>query len=85
MKDTYCQSCGMPLSEEVLGTEKDGSKNQEYCSYCYQNGAFTQEMTMQEMIALNADIMAKEQKELSKEELIKQMNLFIPTLKRWKQ
>lgn len=23
------------------GTEKDGSKSPKYCSYCYENGAFT--------------------------------------------
>ncbi len=38
-----CQSCGMPLSKDpnVGGTNTDGSKNQMYCSYCYQNGEFT--------------------------------------------
>ena len=35
----FCQSCGMPLSEEVLGTNADGSKNEEYCIYCYKDGA----------------------------------------------
>ena len=39
----YCQSCGMPLSKDPKhgGTESDGSKSAEYCSYCYENGAFT--------------------------------------------
>ena len=23
----FCQSCGMPLSDELLGTNADGSKN----------------------------------------------------------
>ncbi len=32
MEQKFCQSCGMPLSPEVLGTEKDGSKNEEYCT-----------------------------------------------------
>ena len=31
----FCQSCGMPLTEEVLGTNADGSKNEDYCMYCY--------------------------------------------------
>jgi len=35
MEQKFCQSCGMPLNPEVLGTEKDGSKNEEYCTYCY--------------------------------------------------
>ncbi len=38
-----CQSCGMPMSKDPKngGTEKDGSKSNKYCSYCYQNGKFT--------------------------------------------
>ena len=27
-----CQSCGMPLTDEILGTNADGSKNPDYCS-----------------------------------------------------
>ena len=37
----FCQSCGMPLTDEVLGTNADGSKSEEYCIYCYKDGAFT--------------------------------------------
>lgn len=48
MEQKFCQSCGMPLNPEVLGTEKDGSKNEEYCTYCYADGHFTVECTMDE-------------------------------------
>ena len=24
----FCQSCGMPLTQEILGTNADGSKNE---------------------------------------------------------
>lgn len=39
-----CQSCAMPMSKdpEKGGTNADGLKSTMYCSYCYQNGAFTQ-------------------------------------------
>ena len=39
----FCQSCGMPMSRDPQkgGTEKDGSKSEMYCSYCYENGEFT--------------------------------------------
>jgi len=37
--EKFCQSCGMPLTEEAYGTEKDGSKNVEYCHYCYEVGS----------------------------------------------
>ena len=29
-KMKFCQSCGMPLTNEVLGTNADGSKNEDY-------------------------------------------------------
>ena len=40
-----CQSCGMPLKKDPNGggTNADGSKNEMYCSYCYQKGDFTYE------------------------------------------
>ena len=42
-RNKFCQSCGMPMSKDPQkgGSEKDGSKNQKYCSYCYQSGEFT--------------------------------------------
>ena len=55
-----CQSCGMPLvlewlfgkdsTENIYGTEKDGSANRDYCYLCYVNGAFSTNYTMEEMI-----------------------------------
>ena len=35
MEQKICQSCAMPIDESTFGTEADGSKNQEYCHYCY--------------------------------------------------
>ena len=47
----FCQSCAMPLEKpEDFGTERDGSKNVDYCQYCYKDGAFTSEETMEGMI-----------------------------------
>ena len=42
METKYCQSCAMPMgdTDALYGTEKDGSKSELYCSYCYQSGAF---------------------------------------------
>ena len=41
METKFCQSCGMPLQKnEELGTNHDGSKNEEYCCYCYKDGAW---------------------------------------------
>ena len=39
----FCQSCGMPMTKDPArgGTNADGSKSPDYCSYCFQNGTFT--------------------------------------------
>ncbi len=48
-----CQSCGMPLSKDPQkgGTNQDGTLSTEYCSYCYQQGSFTEpDITVDQMI-----------------------------------
>lgn len=45
-----CQSCGMPLSQEIFAEEDESSLNQKYCKWCYEKGAFTSDCTMDEMI-----------------------------------
>ena len=50
-----CQSCGMPMNKdpEHGGTEKDGTRSQKYCSYCYDDGEFrSPDMTVSEMQTL---------------------------------
>lgn len=74
----------MPLErEEMLGTEKDGSKNHEYCKYCYQNGAFTDPtMTLEKMQALAVNEM---QKQHIDNKIIEASLKMLPTLKRWRK
>ena len=43
----FCQSYGMPLADvNDIGTNADGSRNEDYCKYCYKNGQFTQQCTI---------------------------------------
>ena len=89
MEQRFCQSCGMPLTEDVLGTNADGSKNEDYCMYCYKDGKFLQDCTMEEMIehcaqfvnAVNEGL----EKPITKEEYIGMMKTYFPQLKRWRQ
>ena len=37
----FCQCCGMPLGDESISREPDGSFNEEYCKWCYADGQFT--------------------------------------------
>ena len=84
---SFCQSCGMPLTEDVLGTNADGSKNEDYCMYCYMDGKFLQDCTMDEMIEHCAQFVGAVNEGLpqpiTKEEYIGQMKMYFPHLKRW--
>lgn len=49
----FCQSCGMLMSKDPQhgGTNRDGTKSVDYCSYCYIDGAFTFKGNVKEMQA----------------------------------
>jgi len=86
MKKHYsnqCQSCGMNMTPEknVNGTEAGGAKSEEFCIHCYENGSFTNDFTMEQMIehATKRAIEAGAPK-LFAPMLIKKG---IPKLKRW--
>ena len=87
-KMKFCQSCGMPLTADVLGTNADGSKNEEYCIYCYKDGAFTGDFTMEEMAEFCAQFVDEYNKNteqnLSREEYKQMLLQYYPNLKRWK-
>ncbi len=45
-----CQSCGIPLSDSILGTEKNYQRSQHYCKFCYRSGRFIdQHLTFEDM------------------------------------
>lgn len=79
----------MPLTKELSGTNADGSLNEEYCSYCYKNGAFTQDFTMNQMIEFCAQFNDQMNEHtglnLTPEQAKEQMRKFFPQLKRWRE
>ncbi len=87
MEQKFCQSCGMPLGAEVLGTNADGSPSEEYCIYCYKDGAFTGNFTMEEMVEFCAQFVDEFNKnsgpKLTKEEYKNVLRGLYPQLKRW--
>ncbi len=37
-----CQCCGMPLEDDgIIGRNRDGTMNEDYCKWCYADGTFT--------------------------------------------
>jgi hypothetical protein len=78
-----CQSCSMPLdNSEDRGTEKDGTKSNVYCKYCYQHGEFTEpELTAAEM---KENIILQMKDQNIPAETIEQTVNNVLQLKRWK-
>ena len=81
----FCQSCAMPMEKsEMFGTHEDGSKSDEYCTFCFQKGTFTEpDISMQEMIDKCVAIM-DQQKIMPEDQARDLMTKTIPSLKRWK-
>lgn len=79
-----CQSCGMPITNNnQLGTNKDGSVSNDYCKYCYKDGEFIDNVSMEEYIKMCSKFGA--QANMSNEEMKKHCEKLFPTLKRWKK
>lgn len=81
---TMCQSCSMPLTKhEDFGKNADGSSNQEYCHYCYTDGAFTTNESMEEMIESCIQFVSDGTPYKNADEARQKMNELFPKLKRW--
>lgn len=78
-----CQSCGMPLSDDLLAREADGAFNEKYCKWCWEDGHFAQDGTMDEMIEHCIRFMPLGQTD--PEACRAYMRGLLPTLERWKQ
>lgn len=89
MEQQFCQSCGMPLTDDNRGTDASGSHSEDYCIYCYKDGRFTQDLTMEQMIDFCArftdEINRQSGLNLTQEQAKEQMLRYFPLLKRWKR
>ena len=84
-EEPICQSCCMPLNQpELIGTEADGKKSQDYCTYCYKDGSFTKpNSTMELMIDISAKVWADKDPNVTVEQAKAQLEQKLPLLKRW--
>lgn len=76
----------MPMgAPEDFGTEADGSASEDYCTHCYQNGAFTwPDATLERMVDFCAGIMAKSM-DITVDEAKAKLSESMPKLKRWRE
>ncbi|MBR3039839.1 MAG: helix-turn-helix domain-containing protein [Lachnospiraceae bacterium] len=77
-----CQCCGMPMEDEILGRNKDGSINEEYCKWCYADGTYTYS-NMDDLIDVCVKHMASE--EFSEEQCREYLKESLPKLNYWKK
>lgn len=83
MEPLICQSCGFSFSPEFRGTNRDLSKNNQFCISCYKNGKFTDpHLTIQEL-EKTYFIKAREHNQISLEEAHEIIKT-LPDLERWK-
>ncbi len=81
----FCQSCGMPMgqTDELYGTNADGSKNNEYCKYCFVDGNFLGDDTIEDMIECCIPFMVKDDG-MTAQQARAILEEQLPKLKRWK-
>lgn len=78
-----CQCCGMPLEDdEIISRNSDGTKNEDYCKWCYADGTYTYS-SMDELIDVCVTHMAKE--DFTEEQARAYMQELLPTLDYWKK
>ena len=77
-----CQCCGMPLEDEIIGRNQDGSLNEQYCKWCYADGTYTYS-DMDELIDVCVKHMVNEN--FTEEQARAYMKQKLPQLDYWKR
>jgi len=75
----------MPLSEdELYGKNADGSKNEEYCCYCFESGAFIEpNETLEGMIESCVPFLVEDGTCPNEDSARAMLQEHMPHLKRW--
>lgn len=77
-----CQCCGMPLEDYSVSKETDGSFNEEYCKWCYNEGKFVY-TSLEELTDFLVGHMSNEQ--FPPEQVRAYLNEMLPKLNHWKK
>ena len=81
-RQLICQCCGMPLEDAIIGRNKDGSPNEDYCKWCYADGTYTYN-NMDDLIDVCVKHMASA--DFSEEQARAYLKQTLPTLDYWKR
>ncbi|MBO4418374.1 MAG: helix-turn-helix domain-containing protein [Oscillospiraceae bacterium] len=81
-RQLVCQCCGMPLDDAVISREQDGTRNEEFCKWCYADGSFTYN-DMDELIDVCIPHMTKEG--FTEDQARAYMKENLPRLDYWKR
>lgn len=76
-----CQCCGMPLEDENISREADGSFNEGYCKWCYTDGEFVYK-SLEELMSFLVPHMAKVHHK-GEDEIREMLQGQLPYLDRW--
>ena len=77
-----CQCCGMPLEDENISRNEDGSLNENYCKWCYADGTYTYS-DMDDLIEVCVRNMVNDQ--FSEEQARAYLKQTLPRLDYWKR
>ncbi len=77
-----CQCCGMPLDDSIIGKNKDGTLNEDYCQWCYADGTYTYS-NMDDLIDVCVGHMVNEN--FSEEQARIYLKQTLPKLDYWKK
>ena len=81
-RQLICQCCGMPLDDAIISREPDGSRNEDYCKWCYTGGTFTYS-SKEQLIDFCTEHIASDA--WPKEQVRAHMEAVVPELKHWKK
>ena len=81
-RQLICQCCGMPLDDSIIGRNKDGTMNEDYCQWCYADGTYTYS-DMDDLIRVCVPHMV--QQGFSEDQARSYMKQMLPTLDYWKR
>lgn len=81
-RQLICQCCGMPLEDATTSKEPDGAFNEDYCKWCYTDGAFKY-TSPEQLIDFCVEHMSSDA--WPKEQVRAHMEAVVPQLKHWKK